>query len=93
MFRKSAVLKAGNYRHFLWFEDYDLWVRMLQTGTVAANIPEVLVKVRADKEMFARRGGFTYLVQDIKFQNFLRDSGFISLGTYATNLLYGVWFD
>lgn len=86
MFKKSAALKAGNYRHFLWFEDYDLWVRMLQTGTVAANIPEVLVKVRADKEMFARRGGFTYLVQDIKFQNFLRKSRFISLGTYVTNI-------
>ena len=29
MFRKSAVLKAGGYKHFPLFEDYYLWVRML----------------------------------------------------------------
>ena len=90
MFKKSVVLKAGNYRHFLWFEDYDLWIRMLQSGTIAANLPEVLVKVRADKEMFARRGGFTYLVQDVKFQNFLLNSNFISWYTYATNVVLRV---
>ena len=28
MFRKSAVLKAGGYKHFPLFEDYYLWVRM-----------------------------------------------------------------
>ena len=29
MFRKSAVLAAGGYRHFPLFEDYYLWIRML----------------------------------------------------------------
>lgn len=30
LFKKTAVINSGNYRDFLWFEDYDLWVRMLQ---------------------------------------------------------------
>ena len=32
MFRKDSVLQAGNYRHFPYLEDYDLWSRMLTQG-------------------------------------------------------------
>lgn len=86
MFKKSKVLEAGNYRHFLWFEDYDLWVRMLLHGYQAANIQEFLVYVRADKNMFARRGGWKYLTQDISFQNFLLHTGFIGKFDYIKNI-------
>ena len=77
MFNREAVLKAGNYRHFLWFEDYDLWIRMLVQGYKAFNLPEVLVFVRANKSMFARRGGWKYLKQDLKFQIFLYKIGIV----------------
>ncbi len=90
MFKKSKVLEAGNYRHFLWFEDYDLWVRMLLQGCKAANIQEFLVYVRADSRMFARRGGWKYLLQDISFQNFLLRSGFIGKLAYIKNILIRV---
>ena len=85
--KKEAVIKAGNYRDFLWFEDYDLWVRMLQKGYIAANIPEYLVNVRADKEMFARRGGWQYLKQDYKFQNFLLKIGFTTKLEFLLNVV------
>lgn len=77
MFKKSAVLSSGNYRHFLWFEDYDLWVRMINKGYLTANLQEILVSVRAGEDMFARRGGIAYLKQDLKFQRFLYDQGTI----------------
>ena len=85
--KKESVIKAGNYRDFLWFEDYDLWVRMLQKGYIAANIPEYLVNVRADKEMFARRGGWQYLKQDYKFQNFLLKIGFTTKLEFLLNVV------
>lgn len=85
--KKEAVIKAGNYRDFLWFEDYDLWVRMLQKGYIAANIPEYLVNVRADKEMFARRGGWQYLKQDYKFQNFLLKIRFTTKLEFLLNVV------
>lgn len=85
--KKEAVIKAGNYRNFLWFEDYDLWVRMLQKGYIAANIPEYLVNVRADGEMFARRGGWQYLKQDYRFQRFLLKIDFISVLEFLANIL------
>lgn len=77
VFKKSAVIASGNYRDFLWFEDYDLWIRILQQGYKAANLPEVLVNVRAGEEMFARRGGWRYLRQEIRFQRALYGWGFI----------------
>ena len=86
--KKEAVIKAGNYRDFLWFEDYDLWVRMLQKGYTAANIPEYLVNVHADKEMFARRGGWQYLKQDYRFQQLLLNSKFITCKQFIRNIFY-----
>lgn len=85
MFRKSAVLKSGNYRHFLWFEDYDLCIRMLLAGYKMANIPEILLHYRADENLYERRGGWLYLKQDLKFQKFMLRNGFISRKEYMEN--------
>lgn len=87
IFRKSAVLDSGGYRDFPYFEDYDLWVRMLQHGYRTANLPEYLVNVRANRAMFARRGGLKYLRQEIKFQKLLHWTGFISTAELIENIL------
>jgi hypothetical protein len=68
MFNKEAVLHAGNYRAVDRMEDYDLWIRMLIDGATFANIPEVLVKVRAGEEMYGRRGGWEYAREEIRTQ-------------------------
>lgn len=60
MFRKAEVLKAGNYRHFPYLEDYDLWIRMLAGGCRFYNIPKVLVRMRNNEAVYARRGGMAY---------------------------------
>lgn len=87
IYKKQAVIDSGNYRAFLWFEDYDLWIRMLQKGYITANIPEYLVNVRADKDMFARRGGWQYLKQDLRFQKYLKEINFISCKKYISNII------
>lgn len=86
VFKKEAVIQSGNYRDFLWFEDYDLFVRMLQKGYIAANIPEYIVNVRADQDMFARRGGWQYLKQDYKFQKQLLETKFIGKTDFIINI-------
>ena len=60
MYKKSAVLNAGNYQTFKNIEDYYLWARMLKNGAKFANIPECLVNVRAGNAMFKRRANLTY---------------------------------
>ncbi|WP_185231153.1 glycosyltransferase [Teredinibacter franksiae] len=59
MFRRSAVLLAGNYQDFRGVEDYPLWVSMIMVGCKFYNIQEVLVKVRV-AGLNNRRAGFEY---------------------------------
>lgn len=43
MFRKHAVRNAGGYRHGDFPEDYELWLRLHDTGARFQKLPEVLL--------------------------------------------------
>ena len=86
MFKKTAVQKAGGYRAFHLFEDYDLWVRMTHAGAHMANLPEPLVKMRVDDKMFARRGGWKYFKSNFALAGQLRRLGLIGWPTYFLNI-------
>lgn len=77
MFRKSAVLAAGGYQHFPLFEDYYLWVRMLKNGAKFYNIQESLLHFRTSPDMFKRRGGWKYAMDELRFQSMMRKMGMI----------------
>ncbi len=50
MFQKQAVLALGGYpNHALLFEDWLLWLRLMQVGPVY-NLPETLLHVRLNPE-------------------------------------------
>lgn len=84
LFRREAVLGAGNYRSCLFFEDYDLWVRMLQCGAKGYNLQENLVRARADGE--ERRGGTGYFQAEICFFKQLLRSGYLHAAGYLAAL-------
>lgn len=86
MFRKSAVLKAGGYKHFPLFEDYYLWIRMLMNGANFYNIQESLLYFRFSPEMFKRRGGWKYAVDELRFQRMMRQERFISTFEFIRNV-------
>ena len=86
LFKRSAVISSGNYRDFLWFEDYHLWLRLMRKGYIMANLHDVLVSVRADDDMFSRRGGYKYLKQDIKFQIFMYENDYINFYEFIRNV-------
>ncbi len=67
MFRRSAVLKVGGYQDEPGFEDYSLWLRLLQGGAELANIPKVLVKMRAGLNQTRRRMGLLYAKHELLF--------------------------
>lgn len=87
MFRREAVLSAGNYKPFPHFEDYHLWVRMLLAGKRLANLQQPLVHVRAGDTMLERRSGWVYASTELAFQRFLCASGFISPAKALGNAL------
>lgn len=90
IFRKSAAISVGNYRAVDRMEDWDLWARMLLDGALTANVPDVLVRVRAGDELFGRRGGWEYGREEIRQQvDFLR-WGFVTPIQFLRNLVLRV---
>lgn len=86
MFKKSVVIAAGGYQHFPLFEDYYLWVRMLMNGAQFYNIQESLLYFRFSPNMFKRRGGWKYAMDEIRFQRFLFKRQFISFPELVKNV-------
>lgn len=69
MYKKSAVLKSGNYQSVLLYEDYDLFARMvLEYHIKSYNIPEPLYYIRTSEDFFKRRGGIKYAKTVLKFK-------------------------
>lgn len=87
MFRKAAVMEAGNYQHCELFEDYDLWARMIQQGYRFHNLPVSLLWFRLTDQPFSQRGGFGYIAKELHFQRHLHEKGYISLGRMGLNML------
>ena len=80
------MMAAGNYESCQGFEDYHLWARMLMLGYRLHNMNDILVYVRCGNGMQSRRGGLTYLKQDIRFQSYLHKVGLISAARCVRNL-------
>ncbi len=55
MFRKTAVLEAGNYKEMRTNQDVELWIRMLNKGYRCENIDEILVDFRFNSNTLKRR--------------------------------------
>lgn len=87
MFKKSAVLRAGNYQSCLLMEDTLLWVNIFLSGAKAVNIDDYLVFVRIGKDMFERRGGFSYYKKYKSGRKQIYKTGYISWWDYRYTLL------
>jgi hypothetical protein len=78
MFKKSVILAVGNYMGINGFEDYDLWIRLVQAGYQVDNLQEILVYVRIGNKMIGRRSGINYAKKEIKFLYIQKKRKFIS---------------
>jgi hypothetical protein len=87
MFKKSAVIAAGGYKHFHLFEDYYLWVRMLVNNARFYNIQESLLYFRLSPDMFQRRGGLKYARSEAKLEKAMYDLGYISFIKMSYNVI------
>ena len=87
IFKKQNVLKAGGYQDCLYFEDYFLWVRMIQNGNTFHNIQESLVNVRGGDEMIDRRGGIKYIKAIYNFEKKIKKLNFIDSKEFIYNIV------
>ncbi|MCL2151836.1 MAG: glycosyltransferase [Oscillospiraceae bacterium] len=86
MFKRDMAINAGNYRYFPWFEDYDLWARLIKDGAICANHPDILVNVRVGTGMYTRRRGKSYICSEWRMQKQLRSLGMINRLEFARNV-------
>lgn len=72
IFKKSEVIKAGNYQKtsiYPIYEDYDLFARMVFDANVRCyNVQESLYYIRTSEDFYERRGGFKYARTAIRFK-------------------------
>lgn len=87
MFKKSAVLLAGGYRHFPLMEDYYLWVRLLLSGFKFFNIQESLLLFRTSDDTYKRRGGLKHGIDEIKFQYHIHKLRYTNFAQFIKNTL------
>lgn len=85
--RKSSIIDAGNYQHRQYYEDYNLWIRMILKGAKFYNVQESLYYVRTTDEQLNRRGGLSYLKKELKYLKEFYDIGFYTIGDLICNSL------
>lgn len=85
MFRKSEVLKAGNYQEWYLNEDSYLWLRMYLAGCKFDNLDKILVYMRSGDGQYARRGGWKYFKSEVGLQRLRLKNGIVSFPRYLFN--------
>ncbi|MEG2184653.1 MAG: glycosyltransferase [Cloacibacillus sp.] len=86
MYKKSTVLKAGNYQHAMLMEDSLLWINMILAGATCCNIDDSLVFVRTGKDMYERRGGLGYFRKYRSGKKRILETGYISQLDYLCTI-------
>lgn len=86
--KKEALFKTGGYLPLRYVEDYYLWLRMINTGCVLANINEALVYVRVGNG-FASRRGYKEQINSWKvLQEYMLEKKMITKKEARCNMIY-----
>lgn len=67
LFKKSQVIKCGNYEDCYLAEDFAIFVNLLRVGAKGYNIQKPLVCMRVSEDFYKRRGGWKYLKAMLAF--------------------------
>lgn len=72
-YKRDIILKLGGYKHHLFMEDYNLWLRVIGGGYKVANLSDILLYARIGNGMYTRRRGLKYIksekqLLDLKLQ-------------------------
>lgn len=90
-FKKKLVVQVKNYENITSFEDYYLWLKMLNHGMNFKNIQQTLVYARVNDDFINRRSGFKYLKNELKFQTRVYLEGYISFFNFIYNVFTRCW--
>ena len=86
MYRKSAVEAVDGYKSIFLLEDYYLWVKMIQNGSIGYNIQRPLLWMRAGSDLYKRRSGMEYVRSQKELFKYMKNYGFISTWQYMRSV-------
>lgn len=86
--KRNALIKCGGYETLLLLEDYFLWLKMIASGCVLANINESLVYVRIGNGFHSKRGSKTRIKGWKFMQDYMVEHGMITKSEARKNMLY-----
>jgi glycosyltransferase involved in cell wall biosynthesis len=78
MFRKNFIESVGGYEAVPFFEDYYLWLKLLQKGCKLSNIGLPLLHFRIGNDMIGRRHGYRYALHELRFAKKSWNNGLIT---------------
>lgn len=87
VYKKSSVIKVGNYQSCPGMEDGLLYVNMFLAGAYGMNLPDCLVSVRVGNEMINRRGGINYYITYKEARKKILATNYISFYEYILSLI------
>ncbi|MBB4071483.1 glycosyltransferase [Canibacter oris] len=85
MYRKATVLEHGGYREMGSMEDYWLFVRLIAAGAKVDNLREPLLRYRAGRGVYRRRGGMETAATELRLQREMLRIGFITPAQFIRN--------
>ena len=87
VFKKDIILKCGNYQHLPNYEDYYLWLKVLDSQHKVMNQELVLVYARVGNKMLERRTGLKILIREYQFQRKVLEENLISTPQFLFNIV------
>lgn len=86
LFKREAVMKAGNYRAFHRVEDYDMFARLVASNVKCANVQEFLTYMRIDKDYYKRRGGMKLAKSIVRLKKEIRKLGLVNINDWIVSV-------
>lgn len=87
VFKREAYLKIGGYKNLRMLEDFDLFYRMIASGMIFVNIPDVLVQMRYSRAQQNRRSGFAYFREEYLVLKEMYKDDFLSSFEFIGNIV------
>lgn len=86
VFRKGVIESVGGYPSLRRAQDYGLWSLLLVKGYKLANLPMVLLKMRAGNEMLSRRG-WQYFKEEYHLLKYQKEIKFLAISDFYINVM------
>lgn len=86
LFKREAVMKAGNYRAFHRVEDYDMFARLVASGAKSANVQDFLTYMRIDKDYYKRRGGMKLAKSIVRLKKEIHKLGLANINDWIVSV-------